>query len=172
VQASTPFILIACMGILYIQLGWTFVFGICVFALAFRVNVQISRKRAQLQKEYMKKQDKRLDLTEESLTHIKMLKLNSLTDTFLQLIDARRDSELAVFKKNVYYGIMMVTTLYMFPLILQSVTFVSFIGFDGTMTLSKTFSVLTTLSIIQRPIRMFPLFVGQVIEFVIAMKRV
>lgn len=160
------------MAILFTSLGVSFVCGILVFVLAIVVNTYVSRARAQLQKSYMKKQDARISLTTECLNNIKMLKLYSWTDIFVDLIASKRDEELAVLRRNIYYGVVLVSSLFLFPLLLQSVSFTAYIGFGNQMDLSQAFVVLTVLGLIQRPIRSMPWFIGQLIEFSVSMQRI
>ena len=61
--ATFPFLLVFCIVALSIMLGWTFIFGMFVFVFAFLFNLEVSRRRARLQKEYMKNQDGRINMT-------------------------------------------------------------------------------------------------------------
>ena len=151
--STFPFLLTFCLVVLFYELGISFVAGISIFIIAFVVNILISKYKAKLQKSYMKKQDTRISMTSECLNNIKMLKLYSWTDIFFNIITERRNEELAIFHKSLVYGVMVVSTLYFFPLLLQSVSFTTYIGLGNQMTLAQSFMVLTILSLIQRPIR-------------------
>lgn len=170
--ATLPFLLVSCLTILFYELGLSFFSGISVFIIAIITNIEVSRRRARMQKEYMKKQDARISLTTECLNNIKMLKLYSWIDIFIDLIAKRRQEELAISKRNIWLGITTVTTLYFFPLMLQSVSFITYILFGNQIDLSKAFVILTVLSLIQQPIRAMPMFIGQMIEFSVSMKRI
>jgi ATP-binding cassette subfamily C (CFTR/MRP) protein 1 len=141
-------LLLLCLTVLFFSLGVSFIAGISVFVLAFFANVAISRARAKLQKLYMKKQDGRVSLTTECLNSIKMLKLYAWTDIFFDLISKKRDEELEVLRKSIWYGVAIVSTLYLFPLLLQSVAFTAYIGFGNVISLSQAFVVLTILALI------------------------
>lgn len=143
--ATLPFTLISCSVILFFMLGLTFICGIAILLIAIYINMEISRASARYQKEYMKKQDARISMTTECLNNIKMLKLYSWTDIFYDLIMQKREEELGVLRKKLFYGVAVVTTLYFFPLMLQSVSFVVYIAFGHTISLSEAFVILTIL---------------------------
>ena len=66
----------------------------------------------------------------------------------------------------------MVTNLYFFPQVLSAVVFSFYIGFGGTLSLDIAFTVITILGLIKDPLRALPLFVGQLIEFRVSMRRI
>lgn len=170
--ASLPFMLIFCITTLFIELGVSFFTGILVFIFALLINTYIAKKNAELQKDYMKKQDERVNLTTESLNNIKMLKLYAWTDIFFTLISQKRDSELKVLKKMIWYGVMIVGTLYLFPFLLQATAFTTFIALGNHIDLSNSFVILTILTLISNPIRTLPYFIGYTIQFSISMRRI
>ena len=47
-----------------------------------------------------------------------------------------------------------------------------YIGTGNVMTLANAYTITTTINIIGAPIRILPLFLGQVIEFMVAMRRI
>jgi len=66
----------------------------------------------------------------------------------------------------------MVTNLYFFPQIVSAVIFSFYIGFGGTLSLDIAFTVITILNLIKDPLRAVPLFMGQLIEFKVSMRRI
>ena len=66
----------------------------------------------------------------------------------------------------------LITNLYFFPQILSGVVFAFYIGFGGQLSLDVAFTVITILNMIKDPLRALPLFVGQLIEFRVAMRRI
>ena len=66
----------------------------------------------------------------------------------------------------------LVTNLYFFPQILSAVVFAFYIGFGGTLRLDIAYMVITILGLIKDPLRSLPLFMGQLIEFKVSMRRI
>jgi ATP-binding cassette, subfamily C (CFTR/MRP), member 1 len=172
-QVTTfPFILIFCTIILFHYLGWSFVSAIGVFAVTFLVNFWTGKRGAKLQKEYMKRSDRRVKTTNESMNNIKMLKLYSWTEIFAETIRANREEELGWLWKRFQNGQIVVTSLYFFPAVLSAVVFAFYIGFGNPLDLAIAFTVITMLNMIKEPLRMLPLFVGSFLEFLVSMKRI
>lgn len=92
--STLPFTLTLGFGVLFHYFGWTFMVGMGVFALSLWVNIWFSRNLAKYQKQYMKKQDKRVNITTESLNNIKIIKLYSWIQVFRAMIMDRRNEEL------------------------------------------------------------------------------
>jgi len=65
--STLPFIFLFCVVYLFYVLGWTFVFGFTVLMLGMFTNYKISKAAGKLQKAYMKVQDQRMNLTNETL---------------------------------------------------------------------------------------------------------
>ena len=77
-----PFVILICFTVLFVYLGYSFFSGIAIFIVTFFTNLYLSRISARLQKEFMRRQDKRVKAITESLSNIKMLKMYSWTRIF------------------------------------------------------------------------------------------
>jgi len=66
IVSTLPFILIFCISYLFYVLGWTFVFGFSVLSIGLFTNYKIAKRFGELREAYMKKQDARMDLTNET----------------------------------------------------------------------------------------------------------
>ncbi len=110
-----PLVILVCFVFLFSYLGISFFSGVGIFAIAFGINVVLTKISARFQKRYMECQDERLKTTTESLNNIKILKLNAWTDTFEKTIEQKRDIEMNIFWKRLNVGMVSVTSLYFFP---------------------------------------------------------
>ena len=120
----------------------------------------------------MRRQDRRVKAIAESLSNIKMLKMYAWTHIFQRIISERRQDELTILWKRMRVSQVLITNLYFFPQILSAVVFSFYIGFGGTLQLDIAFTVITILALIKDPLRALPLFVGQLIEFRVSMRRI
>ena len=77
-----------------------------------------------------------------------------------------------LYLKKVLIQICMITLVNFFPSFLQAVCFIVFIGTKHTISLADAYTVTSTVNIIGAPIRVLSFFLGQVIEFSIAMRRI
>lgn len=157
---------------LFYYLGFSFFAGIGVFVMSFYTNIFISRRLARIQKAYMKTKGQRVSITTEVVNNIKVIKLNGWTEFFREHIDKARQVEMQLYLKKVIILIFMVTLVNFFPSFLQAVCFTVYIGTDHRISLADAYTVTSTINIIGAPIRVLPLFLGQVIEFSVAMRRI
>ena len=167
-----PFVIGICFVVLFSYLGWSFMSGIAIFIITFVTNFSLSRIQARLQKDYMRRQDWRVKAIVESLSNIKVLKMYAWTHIFKRLISERRAEELKFLWRRMRISHLIITNLYFFPQILQAVVFSFYIGFGNTLSLDIAFTVIAILNLIKDPLRALPLFVGQLIEFRVSMRRI
>ena len=69
-------------------------------------------------------------------------------------------------------GWLTITSLYFFPMALSSVVFAVYCGTGHQLDIGMAFAVLTILNLIKEPLRSLPMFIGQVMEFSVAMNRI
>lgn len=170
--ATLPFTLTMCFILLFKYLGVTFFAGIGVFVISLLVNISLSRCSARIQKRYMKKTDARISITTECLNNIKMIKLFSWVEIFQKLIAKKRNEELATQFQRMNLIMVIMASLSFFPMILQVVSFAAYIGSGHEIDLSLAITVITIFNIVKGPISNLPMFLGQFIEFIVAMKRI
>lgn len=101
-----------------------------------------------------------------------MVKLYAWVDIFLRSIDDKRGEELSVYKTKLWYNISMIMVFYFMPAALQSTAFTVFIGTGHTLDLSAAFFLISVFSIIQLPLRIIPMFVGYLTQFLVSLKRI
>ena len=95
-----PFVIAICFIVLFGYLGLSFLSGICIFVITFFTNLYLSRIQARLQKDFMRRQDRRVKAITESLSNIKMLKMYAWTHVFKKIVSERRAEELSVLWKR------------------------------------------------------------------------
>lgn len=144
-----PLVIIVCFTFLFNYIGFSFLAGVAIFAIAFGINIILTRISARLQKRYMECQDDRLNTTTESLNNIKMLKLYSWTDKFEATIEKKRNLELSVFWKRLNVGMLSVSSLYFFPQVLSAVVFSVYIGTGSHLELGMAYTVMTCFNLLK-----------------------
>jgi ATP-binding cassette subfamily C (CFTR/MRP) protein 1 len=170
--ATLPFTISICFGLLFYYLGLTFFAGIGIFIVSMILNICLSRILARFQKQYMARQDLRISSTTELLNNIKMIKLYAWVDIFKNVVFQRRTAELNLQFKRMNVLMLTMASLTFAPLFLQTASFSLFIGLGQSLNLAVAYTVLTIFQQIQSPIRWLPMFIGQLIEFTVAMGRI
>ena len=99
-------------------LGWSFVFGFIVIIVGMYTNYKVAKMQGLIRKDYMKAQDKRMNLTNELLQNIKIIKMYSWENIFLSLLQERRTAELKQLSRVQRLSTIATTLLYLFPALL------------------------------------------------------
>jgi hypothetical protein len=81
-------------------MGVSFFAGIGVCFITVTTQFCLGKAVVAYQRLYMKEQDKRVSLETESLSNVKMLKLYSWTDSFLNQIGVLRNQETGILWKK------------------------------------------------------------------------
>mmetsp|Transcript_30357 Transcript_30357/g.22130 ORF Transcript_30357/g.22130 Transcript_30357/m.22130 type:complete len:174 (-) Transcript_30357:2509-3030(-) len=143
-------IFITSVVVLFVFLGWSFLSGIVVVIFLFIFNLKLGRIAQGYFKATQKFKDKRINATTEALNNIKMLKLYSWTHIYEDVIKEKRADELGLLWKRFKLGATMITVTNTFPPLLQAVIFSVYIGTGHTLELSKAYTAISILSMLQR----------------------
>ena len=93
-----------------------------------------------------------METTTESVNNIKMLKIYSWENNFLDKIKRRRAREIVSLKKAGIAGAFLVAFIYFFPSILPATTFSTYIGLGNTVEYNVAVAALVLFQLIQEPI--------------------
>jgi len=113
-----------------------------------------------------------VSITTEALNNIKIIKLYSWIRTFANLISQKRKKELSVQKRKIFALIGVLGSNNFFPLFIQISCLATYVAVGNSLDLPKAYTVITIFSLINFPMRMLPMFIGQFIEFLVSMKRI
>lgn len=96
---SIPFMLIAVLGYLIAMIGWPLLATGVVAIIKIRFDLYLAESNNLIWEEFNKVKDRRVNLLNEALTNIRMMKLYSWTDSIMANIDVEREKELALRKR-------------------------------------------------------------------------
>lgn len=74
--------------------------------------------------------------------------------------------------KNVLNGANITSAIYFFPIVIQTAAFALYIGLGFDIGIANAYTIITLFNLIKFPIRNLPIFLGQLVEFSISMKRI
>ena len=110
--------------------------------------------------------------TTESINNIKMLKLYSWQEGFLERIYRRRTKELVTQRKINFGWACFIVGAYLFPNMLPAVTFATYIGTGHTLDFNVAVAALVIFNLMQGPLIQVPFFFSEVINLIVSMKRI
>ena len=153
-------------------------FGYCIVAafivgfVNFLIWFVIEKLLARIEKLILDERDKRMRWTTEIISSIKVIKLNSLKDTFTDKVQNIRNQELFYgriksFLEWFKYWISWMSP----PLMIISMLYVYF-WTGHSISVAQAFAGIQVLYFIERPLRWFPDFLGKIFEFEVSTKRI
>ena len=113
--------------------SYSFFAGLGVFVVAMLFNFGIGMYYNYQEKIVMRRKDRRMKVTTESINNIKMLKLYSWQDSFIHRIYRRRAKELKTLRRINFGWSYVIAGMYLFPNLLPAVTFSMYIGLGNTL---------------------------------------
>lgn len=79
---------------------------------------------------------------------------------------------MVAFVKRMKIQLSLIGTINFFPLFLQWSCFTIYIALGNKLDIASAMTVISVLSIVSQPVRRLPVFLGQFIEFLVAMQRI
>ena len=169
----TPLELALSILLIYSQVGNAVWIGVATMGTAMLVNFFLASTCKRLNEQVMEIRDTRMEKSTELLTEIKMIKAYSWEQTFMEKIRETREKELGklrilnlLYSMNIFYywtlpSLTAVTVLAYYTVVM-----------DEELDSSKTFITLTTLLMLQTPLRSIPSLVSSVVQAWVSAKRI
>ena len=120
----------------------------------------------------MKAKDSRMKVSTESINNIKMIKLYSWQDNFLERIYRRRARDVASLRKAGFAVAMLIFCIYLFPSMLPAATFATYIGLGSYLKYEVAVAALVLFGLMRGPLIQAPIFFGDLINLLVSMKRI
>ncbi len=169
---TIPIMIIAYSYMLFKFLGWNFIFGLVVLIFFVFLNFLLMRKFKRHQKLRQKRIDDRLKVTTETLFNLKVLKLYSWENYFLDKIYEKREEELKEANRIFQIQNLNRTLLWFSPVATAVVSIGTYVYFTNEVRVEDIFTCLGILSSIQEPIRMIAMIYANLLDSLISMKRI
>ena len=167
-----PFIFITAFALSFYLFGLSFFAGLFVFFLAFVANFFLGRCIRRVQKKIMKAKDARMKVTTESMTNIKMIKLYSWQENFLERIFRRRDADVKALRMGGFMTANLIFFIYLFPSMLPVATFATYIGLGNYLQYQVAVGALVLFSLMRTPLIQAPFFCADLIQLIVSLKRI
>ena len=157
--------------LLFSFFGLTFVFGIICLGLFFILFSNLQKIRAKYQKEIMSKKDRRMKTTTQAFEMIKIIKLYSWEDYFLDKIRKEREEELIYFKKSQIVSLLIDSITWSIGPILNFISVFTYNIFNEPMELSKLLTSLYIFHNLTDPLFLIPEYINGLNDSLISLKR-
>ena len=166
-----PFQILFFIYVLFTYFGFSFIFGIITLILIFIIFASLQKIRAKYQKEILAKKDRRMRTTTQAFEMIKIIKLYSWEDYFLNKIRKEREEELIYFKKAQIVSLFIDSITWSIGPILSFVSVFSYNIFNEPMEMSKLLTSLYIFHNLTDPLFLIPEYINGLMDSLLSLKR-
>lgn len=162
-----------CLYFLYDTVKYAMFAGLGFLILLFPFNGVIMNMMQKLQKAKMKEKDNRIKLLTEVLNGIKILKLYAWEMSFKEKIEAIRNIELSLLKKESMIGLFFWFSWILAPYMVSMLTFGVYVYSIDTHFLSPevAFVAISLLNILRFAVNMAPWMMSEAVKAFVSLKR-
>ena len=169
---ACPIQIIFYIYILFTYFGFAFIFGLLSLVLIIILFYELQKIRAKYQKEMLAKKDRRMKTSTQSFEMIKIIKLYSWEDYFLEKIKKERDEELLYFKKIQLISSFIESIFWATSPIMSFVSILAYNFFNEPMPLSELFTSLHIIYGMTEPLFFFPEYITGFLDSLLSLKRI
>ncbi|KAL5238885.1 hypothetical protein ACI65C_006295 [Semiaphis heraclei] len=171
---SAPFQIALAIYFLWLSLGPSVLAGLFVMIVLIPINGIVAAKARNLQIKQMKNKDQRVKLMNEILSGIKVLKLYAWERSFEQKVLDIRGKEIKVLRTAAYLNTATSFIWACAPFLVSLVTFAVYVLSDDSHVLDAqtAFVSLSLFNILRFPLSMLPMFVSNVVQSSVSVKRI
>ena len=166
-----PFQILFFIYVLFTYFGFTFIFGIVTLILIFFIFSKLQKVRAKYQKEILSRKDRRMSTTTQAFEMIKIIKLYSWEEYFLNKIRKEREEELVYFKKVQIVSLFIDSITWSIGPILSFVSVFSYNLFNEPMEMSKLLTSLYIFHNLTDPLFLIPEYINGLMDSLLSLKR-
>ena len=127
-------------------------------------------RRAQIQ--IMKRKDQRMKVTTEAINNMKMIKLYSWSENFLQRIYRRRARDIIALRAGGRAVTLLISSIYIFPSLLPVATFSTYIGLGNYLEFNVAVAALVLFGLLRGPLLQAPMFFNDLIQLFVSVRRI
>ena len=131
VMIQVPIVVGVSFVSLFYLIGPSFLAGIGVFGLSFLLNLGVSHMIESSTSRIMEVKDRRMAATQDSITNILAIKLNSWVEYFGRHISNLRNQELKLLQSLGLWYSLLISGMYFFPTILMTTVLSIYLGFGN-----------------------------------------
>eukprot|EP00753_Platysulcus_tardus_P003847 PLAT12496.16.p1 GENE.PLAT12496.16~~PLAT12496.16.p1 ORF type:complete len:1587 (+),score=934.98 PLAT12496.16:2689-7449(+) len=168
---SSPLQIALALFFLFQEIGVSTLAGVGVIAVMVPIQGRIARSIKAVQKQLMKQRDRRVDVTTEAMSAIKIIKLYAWEDGFRSKINSIRGEELRLLRR---YTLLSAATSILWvgtPVAVSLTTFAVFSLMGNELTAERAFTALSLFSVLRFPMSMLPRVINNVLEALVSLNR-
>ena len=159
--ARLPLILIYCLIMLYYYFKWTLYGAVGALILTSLLNYFLAIWQAKWQKDLMEKVDIWMNALTEIVNNIKVIKLNSYTNEFMNWLLGKRKDEVNSYVKKLIVSLFNWISAIMIPPFIILICFSLLFAHGFELSVADAFAAVFTINMLRGPMRWMPYFIGE-----------
>lgn len=168
---SAPLRIVVAMCMLYRQLGISSLLGLLVLVLMIPIQALVVSYNAKLVKNSSQRADKRIQLTQEILSSMDVVKCYAWEESFRENILKIREEELSWLRTSQYIMAVNYFILNIVPVLVTVIGFGGYALLGGNLTASRAFTSMSLFSVLRMPLFTLPQLITQVVSSNVALSR-
>lgn len=170
---TVPVQLAIAVTLLYRILGWSSLAGIIVMVCVLPLNIYFARKFSAVQKGIMSATDGRIQVTNEVLQNIRIIKYFAWEQRFAQNVDDKRRVELKALRSRFLVWACALIVWYAVPMIITACSFLIYTTVEKKPLIpSVAFTALSLFSILRYPLDKLADMMAHILESKVSVDRV
>ncbi|TRY70343.1 hypothetical protein TCAL_02430 [Tigriopus californicus] len=169
----SPAVIILSLAFLWNYVGASCLAGLGVMIVLIPVNAILSAQIKKYQVINMKKKDARIEVMNEILDGIKVMKLYAWEPSFAEKVNKVRQEEVQTLKKISYLGAVQTFLFNSAVFLVTLATFATYVLVDSSNVLDaqKAFVSISYFNLMRVPLNQLPMFIIQIIQALVSHKR-
>eukprot|EP01062_Namystynia_karyoxenos_P065882 TRINITY_DN59931_c0_g1_i1.p1 TRINITY_DN59931_c0_g1~~TRINITY_DN59931_c0_g1_i1.p1 ORF type:complete len:1671 (+),score=589.83 TRINITY_DN59931_c0_g1_i1:104-5116(+) len=170
---SGPFQVILALFFLGELMGvWPTLTGLGVAVVMIPLNTVISKRMKSLTQKVMTAKDARVNVTNEALLSIKLVKCNAWEPAFAERITEKRNKEVNSLRKYMYTMGCLMVFWGASPLLVSLSAFGVWVAQGNELDAAKAFTALALFNILRFPLNMLPSTINNIVEASVSFRRI
>ncbi|BFI25689.1 protein MpABCC2 [Marchantia polymorpha subsp. ruderalis] len=169
---AVPFQLTVAVTVLFYVVGVSTLAGLAVIAVVLALNMAAIRQMRRQRVGMLRAKDRRMQVTAECLGNMKLVKLQAWDAMFRDRITRAREVEKSRLQNFSYLVALGVFLTWTGPLAVSAAIFLVMVLLGQPLTTAKVFTALTTIRILQEPVRFMPDVFSNVLQAVVSLQRI
>ncbi|KAF7331515.1 ATP-dependent bile acid permease [Mycena kentingensis (nom. inval.)] len=169
---GAPFEIIIGTTFLYQLLGWSAFIGFIPLIAVIPAQKWLTVKGMQLYDGQRKAADRRMGLVDELISAVRLLKLFAWEDKWTERVMAAREKEIEFIVQRRFFTTIFNGVWNFGPLAHSLLTFTVYVWLGNELTVAKAFTAIAIFSTIRNPLNVVPWYIAQLLEGVVALKRI
>ncbi|MES1916352.1 MAG: hypothetical protein MHM6MM_008178 [Cercozoa sp. M6MM] len=169
---SAPLQIVLSIAFLWVEIGPSVLVGLAVMVFGMTpLSIAVIKRQGRVQRQLMSIKDRRVDLTNETLSAMRVLKMYAWELQFGRRIADVRDEELVQLRKYVFLKVVSSLFWTITPTVVSLTAFSAYTWLGNELTAAKAFTALALFNIIRFPLSILPMVLGQLVEAGVSMRR-